>query len=343
MRTRTKLEYIWLDGYTPQNIRSKIKITEGISNLRLNDIPNWSFDGSSTKQADGVNSDCILKPVRLYKYHTRRNYYMVLCEVFDKNNNPHSTNTRANLREYKDTLENNDYWFSFEQEYFMYKDGKPFGWTDKMKPQGEYYCGVGAENITGRQLSNRHLDKCLDSDIGITGTNAEVALGQWEYQIFNDNTLKACDDLIISRYMLIKEAEKWGIGINLHPKPEKGDWNGSGCHVNFSTKMMRDPGGKELFKSVCETLGESHGEHMEVYGLYNEQRLTGKHETQHINEFSYGVSDRGASIRIPINVVEDSYRGYLEDRRPSSNLDTYLVCAKIVDTLWDKFQTVPAV
>ena len=338
MKTKTKLEYIWLDGYSPQNIRSKIKIIKSNGYLKLKDIPDWSFDGSSTKQAEGNTSDCILKPVRLYKYHTRRNYHIVLCEVFK-----HHTNTRAKLRSYNTLLKRHDYWFGFEQEYFMYKNDKPIDWYDNMDPQGKYYCGVGTRTVAGRQLSNRHLDKCLDSNIGITGTNAEVALGQWEYQIFRDNTLHACDDLIVSRYMLQKEAEKWGVNISLHPKPIKGDWNGSGCHVNFSTKAMREQGGKKMFDEICEQLRLKHDKHMKVYGLYNDKRLTGLHETQSIDKFTYGVSDRGASIRIPINVSHNDFKGYLEDRRPSSNLDPYLVTARIVNTLWHVFNHVPGV
>ena len=338
MRTKTKLEYIWLDGYSPQNIRSKIKIIDGNNGVKLKDVPDWSFDGSSTKQAEGNTSDCVLKPDRLYKYHTRRNYYIVLCEVYK-----HYTNTRAKLRSYNILLKRHDYWFGFEQEYFMYEKNKPFGWTDHMNPQGEYYCGVGASKVSGRQLSNRHLDKCLDSDIGITGTNAEVAMGQWEYQIFRENAIHSCDDLIVSRYMLQKEAEKWGIDIELHPKPIEGDWNGSGCHVNFSTKEMRNLGGKKMFNEICEQLKYKHNKHMEVYGLYNDKRLTGLHETQSIDKFTYGVSDRGASIRIPINVSHNNFKGYLEDRRPSSNLDPYLVTARIVNTLWHVFDHVPGV
>ena len=336
MRTKTKLEYIWLDGYKQQNIRSKIKVIDGIKDLTLKEVPEWSFDGSSTKQAEGNKSDCVLKPVRLYKYHTRRNYYLVLCEVFEADGNPHNSNRRSGLRQY-DSLKRDEYWVAFEQEYFMYKDGKPFGWTDDMKPQGEYYCGVGAKNAAGRQLSNRHLDKCIDSGINITGTNTEVALGQWEFQIFAENALQACDDLIVANYILIKEAEKWGLEINFHPKPIKGDWNGSGCHVNFSTKKMREEGGEKLFTKICEALGKNHEEHMEHYGDFNEERLTGLHETQHYDKFSYGVSDRGASIRIPISTVENNWKGYLEDRRPSSNLNPYTVIEKIADTLWSMF------
>ena len=343
MKTKTKLEYIWLDGYSPQNIRSKIKIINSNGNLKLKDIPDWSFDGSSTKQALGNVSDCILKPVRLYNNsfdapdHWDSSYF-VLCEVYK-----HHTNTRAKLRSYEVLLNRHDYWFGFEQEYFMYKDGKPLGWTDDMRSQGEYYCGVGTSNVAGRALSEIHLNECLDSDIGITGTNAEVALGQWEYQIFRDSALRACDDLIVSRYILQKEAEANGIDIELHPKPIEGDWNGSGCHVNFSTKEMREGGGKKMFDNICEQLELKHDKHMKVYGLYNDKRLTGLHETQSIDKFTYGVSDRGASIRIPINVSRNDFKGYLEDRRPSSNLDPYLGTARIVNTLWHVFEHVPGV
>tara|TARA_Y100001938_G_scaffold136900_1_gene200418 strand:- start:44 stop:1066 length:1023 start_codon:yes stop_codon:yes gene_type:complete len=340
VRTKTKIEYVWLDGYKEQNLRSKIKVLDNINRLTLEDIPEWSFDGSSTKQAAGNDSDCILKPVRLYKYHTRRNYYLVLCEVLNGNGAPHSSNTRARLREYSSELKARDYWMAFEQEYFMYENGRPIGWPNKgePKPQGEFYCGVGDSNVAGRQISNRHLDKCLDSNIGVTGTNAEVALGQWEYQVFQKDAILACDDLWVSRYMLNKEAEKWGVRIEYHPKPIKGDWNGSGCHVNFSTKDTRDIGGERLFSECCKALEENHLNDIENYGSYNDERLTGLHETQHIDEFTWGVSDRGASIRIPIHTVENDWKGYLEDRRPASNCDPYLVATKIVDSLWHVFK-----
>ena len=337
MRTKTKLEYIWLDGYEIQNIRSKIKVIDGVSELTINDIPSWSFDGSSTKQATGADSDCVLKPIRLYKNHNRRNYYIVLCEVFGSDGHPHSSNVRAQLRNY-DSLNRDKYWFAFEQEFFMYSEGKPLGWTDNMAEQGEYYCGVGSKNVAGRSLSNRHLDKCIDSGINITGTNAEVAKGQWEFQVFAKDGLHACDDLVVANYLLMKEAEKWNIDIEYHPKPIQGDWNGSGCHINFSTEKMREIGGEELFTKVCKLLGQKHQEHMESYGKFNDERLTGSHETQHIDKFSYGVSDRGASIRIPVHTVENGWKGYLEDRRPSSNLNPYLATMKIVDTLWSAFK-----
>ena len=191
MKTKTKLEYIWLDGYSPQNIRSKIKIITSNGGLKLKDIPDWSFDGSSTKQALGNVSDCILKPVRLYNNsfdapdHWDSSYF-VLCEVYK-----HHTNTRAKLRSYNTLLKRHDYWFGFEQEYFMYKNDKPIDWYNNMDPQGKYYCGVGTRTVAGRALSDVHLNECLDCGIGITGTNAEVALGQWEYQIFRESAIHA--------------------------------------------------------------------------------------------------------------------------------------------------------
>jgi len=159
-----------------------------------------------------------------------------------------------------------------------------------------------------------------------------VMCGQWEYQVFAKGAAKAGDETWVSRYLLERTAERYGYSINLEPKPIKGDWNGSGMHANFSNGPMRESGDEAVFTKICEEFGKNIDRHISVYGADNHQRLTGHHETQAIDEFSYGVSDRGASIRIPVGTVEDGWKGRLEDRRPASNADPYKVAAAIVKT-----------
>ena len=326
---KTKLEYVWIDGYKPEpNLRSKVKVTDKPIS-QLSDIPEWGFDGSSTKQAEGYSSDCYLKPIRLYSGGLGDTIY-VLCEVMDSRGKVHETNDRAKLGK-----EDFDFWVGFEQEYFIrsghHKNilGFEKGIID---PQGKYYCGVGGQMV-GRSLTEEHLDMCLNYGIGIEGTNAEVALGQWEYQIFAKGKITAADDLWMSRYFLYKIAEKYGYQIELHPKPIIfGDWNGSGLHTNFSNKRMREKGGEEYFKSIFKVFESRAKIHIENYGSDNHLRLTGKHETQSIDKFSWGVSDRGASIRVPKSVGE-TWKGYLEDRRPGSNANPYKVLQIISESL----------
>ena len=329
-----KLEYIWLDGYQPeQSLRSKVKVVERLEHP----LPEWSFDGSSTKQADGSYSDCVLNPVQVYNGSIYYNsHHLVMCQVFDAEQSYHSSNTRHFCEDIS-----SDWWFGFEQEYFLEdKYGNILGWEGGTpKPQGPYYCAVGHNNVRGRQISEEHMNACIDAGIHITGTNAEVAIGQWEYQVFGKG-IKAADDLWVSRYLLILTAEKHGLVVNFHPKPKKGDWNGSGMHTNFSNTTMRTSGSRELMENYCERLGRTHKTAIEQYGSDNDMRLTGDHETQNINTFSYGVSDRGASIRIPVYTADNGFNGYLEDRRPASNADPYKVINLIVSSIeneegWD--------
>ena len=233
------------------------------------------------------------------------------------------------------TSEKDNFWFGFEQEYTLIKDDKPLGFPKdgNPNPQGMYYCSVGTKNIRGRDIAEQHMDVCLSAGLNITGINAEVLLGQWEYQIFGEGAQVASDDLWLSRYFLHRICERHGIIAEFHPKPVKGDWNGSGLHTNFSNKRMREEGGETYFREICEELKTKHSEFIENYGSSNELRLTGDFETADINIFSYGISDRGASIRIPIGVVNDNWRGYLEDRRPASNADPYKITKLLCETL----------
>ena len=329
---KSKLEYIWLDGYTPtQNMRSKTKVVKDFSG-KLEDCPIWAFDGSSTKQAEGDSSDCLLKPVAIFPDPERVNGFLVMTEVLNADSSPHNSNARAQIDD-----DDNDFWFGFEQEYFIMdvETQLPLGFPlgGYPGPQGLYYCSVGGKNTHGRNLVEEHADICIDAGINFEGINQEVACGQWEFQLFAKGAKKAGDELWIARYLLDRLTEDYNYYIEYHPKPIKGDWNGSGMHTNFSNSTLRKCGSKKTYEKICEAFRSVTKEHIEVYGADNHQRLTGLHETASIDDFSYGVSDRGASIRIPIITVEKGWKGYLEDRRPASNADPYKIAARIVKTV----------
>jgi glutamine synthetase len=329
----SKLEYIWLDGAQPtQGLRSKTKIENNFSG-NLEGCPIWNFDGSSTEQAPGGSSDCVLKPVFICKDAVRKDGFLVLCEVLNPDGTPHISNGRATIED-----DDNDFWFGFEQEYFLWdpENNKPLGFPKNgyPAPQGPYYCSVGAAQAFGRQIVEEHLDACLDAGLKIEGINAEVAPGQWEFQIFSKGAKQAGDEIWIARYLLERIGEQYGVAINWHPKPlGQLDWNGSGMHANFSNTTLRTAGSQDVYMQILEAFRPVVKEHIAVYGADNDQRLTGKHETAAINDYSYGVSDRGASIRIPLFTVQKGWKGYLEDRRPNSAADPYKVAARIIKTV----------
>ncbi|PJA45171.1 glutamine synthetase [Candidatus Uhrbacteria bacterium CG_4_9_14_3_um_filter_50_9] len=332
--SHTIAEYIWIDGHEPtKGLRSKAKIITGPVN-RLEDLPDWGFDGSSTEQAEGHASDCRLKPVRFVRDPFRGgDHVLVMCEVFTEDGRVHPSNTRARLREVSSAYADHEPWFGIEQEYTLFQDGRPLGWPEHgyPGPQGPYYCAVGARNIYGRELVEAHLQACLDAGLRIAGINAEVMPSQWEFQVGPLGPLDAGDELWLARWMLHRLGEELDIEVSLSPKPVKGDWNGAGAHTNFSTKAMRAPGGIRVIEEACQKLGRTHEAHIKAYGYRNGDRLTGKHETCDIHTFRYGASDRGASIRIPI-ATTDAQAGYLEDRRPAANMDPYLVARAIIET-----------
>ncbi len=331
---KLKLEYLWLDGYEPvANLRGKTKIFEGDpETLKLEDLPEWGFDGSSTRQAEGSNSDCMLKPVALFPDFWRSpNGFLVMSEVMLPNGDPHPSNARATIPD------DPGLWIGLEQEYFLFQDGRPLGWPEMgyPDPQGKYYTAVGYENVgdLARQIVEEHLDACLYAGINHEGINAEVAKGQWEFQVFGKGSRNACDQMWVARYLLLRTCEKYGVTVNWHCKPFTGDWNGSGMHCNFSTERMREEGGQPYFEALMAAFERNCDEHIAAYGPDNEMRLTGEHETQSIDKFSYGIADRGASVRVPHSFVNNGYRGYLEDRRPNSQGDPYKIVSRIQQTI----------
>ena len=301
------------------------------------DCPIWAFDGSSTWQAETGDSDRKLKPVRVVM-DPMRGYrdILVLCEVMNMDGSPHVSNSRARLRAAVERYKDQEPLVGIEQEYTLFGvNGRPYGWPpsdEEMAPQGGYYCAVGTTNVYGRDLIEKHMDACLRAGLKLYGINSEVMASQWEFQIGTSDPLEVADHLWLGRWLLHRLGECYYAVVSFSPKPKEGDWNGAGAHTNFSTKAMREEGGLEQIMEACVRLEQRHLEHMKVYGEGNDKRLTGKHETCDINTFRYGVGHRGASIRIPAPVAEAG-RGYLEDRRPAANMDPYLVCVAILETV----------
>jgi glutamine synthetase len=328
-----KAEYIWIDGTIPTaKLRSKTKIVEDGA-----PPPVWGFDGSSTNQAPGERSDCVLQPVFSCPDPLRKgNHKLVLCEVLLPSMEPHATNTRRACLEALKACAEDDYLFGLEQEYTFFEGSRPLGFPDRgfPAPQGGYYCGVGADEVFGRPVVEAHLEACLQAGLHISGINAEVMPGQWEFQVGPLNAIDVSDHLWVARWLLYRVGEDFGISATLHPKPVRGDWNGAGCHTNFSTRDMRNS--YEPNVMAAEALRKRHDLHIANYGAGIEDRLTGLHETASYKEYSYGVSDRGASVRIPWQVEKEG-KGYVEDRRPCANMDPYVVTRLIMETVSGKY------
>jgi len=322
-------EYIWIDGTDPvPKLRSKTKVLR-----EYEKSPIWGFDGSSTNQAPGENSDCVLVPVYECADPIRGwPNILVMCEVLNTDMSPHKTNRRAFCAIEEQRSKSQEPWFGMEQEYTLMLNDKPLGWTrtGAPNPQGQYYCSVGHENAFGREVADKHAKACLEAGLTLSGINAEVCPGQWEFQIGPTKPTEVSDEMWIARWLLERIAEDNGVMVSYDPKPVSGDWNGAGCHTNFSTKEMRENYGAII--AACEALSENTEQHIQNYGYNIEVRLTGEHETCSYKEFRYGVSDRGASIRIPWQVAKDQ-KGYLEDRRPNANCDPYLVTAMLLKTV----------
>ncbi|XP_076245704.1 glutamine synthetase 2 isoform X1 [Calliopsis andreniformis] len=334
---KIQAKYIWIDG-TGENVRSKTRTVDFVPK-HPSELPIWTYDGSSTYQADGANSDIYLCPVAIYDDPFRRgNNKLVLCDTYNSDKTPTASNKRFKANEAMEAAKDQDPWFGIEQEYtFLDFDGRPLGWPKNgfPGPQGPYYCGVGADKVIGREIVEAHYRACLYAGVKIAGTNAEVMPSQWEFQVGPCSGISAGDDLWMARFILHRVAEEYGVIVTLDPKPMEGSWNGAGAHTNFSTKAMRGENGISEIEKAIDKLSKQHLRHIQAYdprgGKDNERRLTGKCETSSIHDFSAGVANRNVSIRIPRGVAEDK-KGYLEDRRPSSNCDPYAVCDALVRT-----------
>lgn len=299
-------EYIWLDS--EENFRSKIKIIPEFNGV----FPEWNYDGSSTGQATTENSEIILKPVKAVPFEDKM---LVLC----------ATASRKKVEEIFNKKKDCIPWFGLEQEYFIYQNGQPLGYTPKKS--GIYYCGVNTQ--LGRPFAEEHMKACLAAGLTVSGINAEVVAGQWEFQIGPVEGIDAADQLMLARYLLVRLAERYEYQIVFHPKPIANE-NGSGCHCNFSTKEMRDD--IKFIHSAIDKLKESHIEFIRNSGKDNHLRLTGKNETSDINSFTVGYGSRGTSIRIPNQVILEG-KGYFEDRRPAANCDPYIITSMILESL----------
>ena len=319
-------EYIWIDGTEPTPLlRSKTRIVEDgkePGDLGLRRVEHQPGRGQRLRLRAQPVFTC---PDPLRADGRQAGHVRGAAPRHDAAQHEHPAQSRAELAEkYADQ----EPWFGIEQEYTFFQYGRPLGWPEAgfPAPQGPYYCGVGGDKMPGREIVERHTAACLKAGIAIEGTNAEVMMGQWEFQIGVLPPPEIGDQLWVARWLLFRIAEDFDVFATLEPKPVLGDWNGAGAHTNFSTKAMREDGGWDAIIAGCEALGKRVEEHVSNYGIGIESRLTGAHETAHFTQFSYGTSDRGASIRIPWAVAKNK-KGWLEDRRPNANMDPYVVSA----------------
>lgn len=333
-------EYVWLDAKQVPRSKTMTMTTlpKSIEGLRV-----WNYDGSSTEQADGHNSEIYLYPKAIFKDPFRgRPHILVLAEAYNAwDGQPAIGNTRAECKKIMDQYKDLDPWFGIEQEYTLMRPGRigeepkvPLGFNadgTEPAPQGPYYTGAGFNTAIGRPVADEHYKKCLEAGVKIAGINAEVMPGQWEFQVGPCRGVEMGDHLTIARYIMLRITESHNCICSFSPKPMDGDWNGAGCHTNFSVSPMRKDGGYDIINKVCEAFGKVAAEHIAEYGEGNEKRLTGKHETCAITDFKYGVANRGASIRIPRETEKDG-KGYMEDRRPAANCDPYKVTARMMKT-----------
>jgi glutamine synthetase len=367
-KNKVSFEYIWLDANN--KFRSKVRIMDNVPETFINiniKQEEWNFDGSSTGQASGKDSEIFIKPYKMFSDIKNEYDYYVFCECYYPNGQPHQTNTRKQANDYfnQQNIKEMGTMFGIEQEFFVFNNGKPLVWNDeKTEHQGNYYCGNGAKNIKGRDYLDEVVRNLSFWNINVTGYNFEVAPGQMEIQIC-EKGINAADNLIATRFILTRIAETYGWDVDFTPKPSflnSDMWNGSGCHVNFSTQIMREYNwidqniiasasqeykewnfvNDSILPSVYQTaclihnMQKNHANDISKFGSENNQlRLGGINETSSYHTFTYGIANRGCSVRIPREFVK-SMKGYIEDRRPGADMDPYVVTSLI--TSYVKFE-----
>ena len=334
-KKRVRVEYVWLDGNEPlPKLRSKTRymdFSDPISDETINTLSDWNFDGGSTNQGSLENSDRRLRSIRPYEDPFHEDGMLVLCEVDYHSGVPHETNSRTHLSSLVD--DHPGILVGFEQEFTLINpaDQEPLGLLLSPSAQGQYYCGAGCMNIIGRFLLDELEEACIAAGIELDGVNAEVMPGQWEFQTKPQDPCKAADDLWVIRYILERLSETKPVIVSYDPKPHE-DFNGAGCHTNLSTHLTRNEFGDAQFNSVMSALEEDHDEYLHVCGEGYERRMTGDCETPKHDEFTWGIGDRGASVRIPERVSR-ACAGYFEDRRPCANVDPYKVLHSLISSV----------
>jgi glutamine synthetase len=338
-------EYIWYDASGA--FRSKVRIVHcSPTQINMHMRADWNYDGSSTGYTTTQNSEIILHPVATYTDRSRERYYYLLCESIlqTQHLDPRHQLERLFNQNQVSILEP---WFGFEQEFFILdkRTNHILGTNPAtpLPPQGPYYCGVqlpsgynyATEGDRGidrtRELTEAIVKRCMDIGVGVTGWNLEVAPGQTEIQVFGHG-LRACDDLMMMRYMAYRVLASHHCEPDFRPKPLGSAWNGSGMHTNVSTVQTRAENGMDVIQGYMSSLKQYHTAHIAVYGEGNEERLTGHHETSSMETFTHGIGDRTASVRIPTQTMHDG-RGYFEDRRPAANANPYIVAERILKTI----------
>ena len=328
-KSKTLLEYIWLDGNC--RLRSKSRVVHATLPCINTFIPEWTYDGSSTNQAENDgDTEIILNPCKVYKDPMRDisdcECYLVLCDTYTSNGNPTQSNHRYSASKIftDEMVSEYEPWFGLEQEYFIVIPGKNV-------TTANFYCRL-PDTIIEQTIVEEHMKLCIEAGLTISGINSEVSPYQWEFQIGPSQGINAADELVVAGFLLEKVALKYGVKINYHPKPSA-YINGSGCHINFSTNKTRDENGiTEIYRCI-QQLSETHDDLIKVYGEHNDMRLTGMHETSSYTTFSWGVGTRNTSLRIPNKVMKEG-RGYFEDRRPASNMDPYLATSTLFKTCY---------